>query len=511
MAAMEGASFAAPAPAAAEPDPVALKKGAVSFISNIVIGVASTAPGYSLAATLGLIVAITGLGVKAPGIIILSFLPMLCIASAYYYMNRADPDCGTTFTWMTKALGPKTGWFGGWGIIVADILVMPSLAYVAGQYSFQLFGLDGAADNKWAVLAVGIAWIVVMTWICWKGTELSARLQQILLSMEVFTLALFAVVALIKVYANHPPGSTEPTLDWFNPFGMPVNAFVTGVLLGIFIYWGWDSGVAVNEEGEDDGKNSPGKSAVISTILLVTIYVIVTVAAQAFAGTDTLANNADDIFAPIGKSVLGGTLDKLLIICVLTSASASTQTTILPTARTSLSMARIGAIPKRFAHIQPRNLTPDVSTIAMGTASALVFILLVAGSFNLVFDAFTALGLMIAFYYGFTGFACVVYYRRELTKSVKNFFFIGVLPFIGGVSLTAVLVYSFYKLATDVDQGYAKPLFGVSAPFWIAVGFIVLGAILLIVCIRKYPAFFRRKAEVASPELVARAPASQEA
>src|SRR3954471_8441818 len=204
MAVMEGASFAAPAPAAAEPAPVALKSGAISFISNIVIGVASTAPAYSLAATLGLIAGVAGLGLHSPAIMIVSFLPMLCIAAAYYYMNRADPDCGTTFTWGTKALGPKNGWFGGWGVIVADVLVMPSLAFVAGQYTFLLFGWDGAADNKWAVLAIGVAWIAVMTLICWKGTELSARTQQVLLSIEIFTLVLFAVVALVKVYANHP-------------------------------------------------------------------------------------------------------------------------------------------------------------------------------------------------------------------------------------------------------------------------------------------------------------------
>jgi amino acid transporter len=488
--------------ATADPPESTLKAGALSFVSNVVIGVASTAPGYSLAATLGLIAAIAGMGLHAPAIMIVSFLPMLCIAAAYYYLNRADPDCGTTFRWMTRAMGPRWGWFGGWGVIVADVLVMPSLAYVAGQYSFQLFGLQGAADNQWAVLAVGLVWIAVMTWICWAGTELSARTQRVLLSLEVFTLALFAIVALVKVYAQSPAGSLHPALSWFSPFGMPTNALVNGVLLGIFIYWGWDSGVAVNEETVDTGDNAPGRSAIVSTLLLVAIYVVVTTAAQAFAGPHTLAAHPDDIFAPIGKSVLGGVLDKLLIICVLTSASASTQTTILPTARTSLSMARMGAIPKVFARIHPVNLTPDVSTLAMGGASAVVFAALVAGSFNLVFDAFTALGLMIAFYYGFTGFACVIYYRHELTRSAKNFFFIGVLPLLGGLSLTAVLVKSFYNLATDTAQGYAKPLFGVSAPFWIAVLFIAAGLVLLLWCARRYPAFFRRRPEVAEPEAV---------
>ena len=55
-------------------------------------------------------------------------LPDGCIALAYNYLNKADPDCGTTFSWMTKAMGPCLGWQGGWAIVVADVLVMPNLA-----------------------------------------------------------------------------------------------------------------------------------------------------------------------------------------------------------------------------------------------------------------------------------------------------------------------------------------------------------------------------------------------
>jgi amino acid transporter len=88
------------------------------MLSGIVIGVASTAPGYSLAASLGLVAAAVGL--QAPAIMFLAFVPMLFIAAAYYYLNRADPDCGTTFAWVTRAMGPHAGWMGGWGIIVVD-------------------------------------------------------------------------------------------------------------------------------------------------------------------------------------------------------------------------------------------------------------------------------------------------------------------------------------------------------------------------------------------------------
>jgi amino acid transporter len=140
------------------------------MMSGIVIGVASTAPGYSLAASLGLVVAAVGL--QAPAIMILAFLPMLFIAAAYYYyLNRADPDCGTTFSWVTKALGPRTGWLGGWGIIVADIIVMANLAQIAGKYTFLLFGAEGLAESKWVVTIAGVLFIAVLTWVCYVGIE----------------------------------------------------------------------------------------------------------------------------------------------------------------------------------------------------------------------------------------------------------------------------------------------------------------------------------------------------
>jgi len=106
------------APAASEPQGVApgekgLKGNALGMISSIVIGVASTAPGYSLAASLGIVVAAVGL--QSPAIMWVSFVPMLLVATSYYFLNRVDPDCGTTFTWATKAFGPWVGWIGGWG------------------------------------------------------------------------------------------------------------------------------------------------------------------------------------------------------------------------------------------------------------------------------------------------------------------------------------------------------------------------------------------------------------
>jgi len=196
-----------------------LKTGALGLVSSTVMGVASTAPAYSLAATLGFIVAVVGLG--APVVALLAFVPIFLTSIGYSELNKADPDCGTTFTWAARAFGPRTGWAGGWAIVAADILVMASLAQVAGQYVFLLFGADGIGSdptNPW-VLFVGVMWIISMTYICYRGIEVSARFQRVLLSVELVMLLVFSITALVRVgTGNHPAGSLTPSISWFNPF-----------------------------------------------------------------------------------------------------------------------------------------------------------------------------------------------------------------------------------------------------------------------------------------------------
>jgi amino acid transporter len=205
-----------PASEAAEREP-GLKQNAIGFVDALVIGLASTAPAYSLAAVIGIVVVIAG--VQAPAVLLASFVPMFFIAAAFYYMNRADQDCGTTFSWVTRALGPWPGWLGGWAICTTGILVVGSLADVAARYFYLLIGAHGAADSKAAVTILAVAIIAAMTLVCVLGTDLSARFQNILIGAQVGALLLFAVVAIVKVAAGDAPeGSIDPSLSWLNPF-----------------------------------------------------------------------------------------------------------------------------------------------------------------------------------------------------------------------------------------------------------------------------------------------------
>ncbi len=484
-----------------------LKSGAIGAVSNVVIGVSSTAPAYSLAATLGAIVAIQGIGLSAPAVLVVSFLPMLCIALGYYYMNRADPDCGTTFAWVTRAMGPQLGWLNGWVIVAADIVVMASLSQIAGTYTFLLFGAHSLASSTPAVTVVGVAWIVGMAAICMVGVELNAKTQAILLGAELTILTTFAIVSFVKGATTHPPGYVAPSLAWIDPFRIPsFNALINGMLLGLFIYWGWDAGVAINEESRNPA-SGPGRSAVISTLLLVAVFVVVSYAAQSYAGPRFLVNNSGDVLSALGARTFGPGWDKLLILAVLTSASASTQTTILPTARTTLSMARWGAIPKAFGLVHPRFQTPWVSTISFGIVSIVWFVALEILSKHVLVDSVTGLGFLIAFYYGFTGLACTIYYRRTLLRSPKNLLFAGILPLLGFLTLAFVFVRAYMNYSQS-GAAASPPLLGVQIPIVIGIGSVLLGLLLLIGSYAAYRGgYFRRRPEAAPANALKLSPA----
>lgn len=456
-----------------------LKKDAIGFAEALVIGIASTAPAYSLAAVIGLLV--VTVGVQAPAVLVTSFVPMFFIAAAFYYLNRADQDAGTTFSWVTRAMGPYAGWMGGWAVGVTGVLVIGSLADVASRYTYLLFGLD--AGSKGAVTALAVVYIALMTLVCILGIELSARLQNVLIVAQVGALLLFAVVALYKVFGdNAPDAALTPEASWFSPFAISDgSALIPGLLIGVFIYWGWESSVNITEEVEDSAV-VPGRAAVISTVVLLVTYVSVGTAVVAFAGLGTVEGFAGDdaILSTIATDVLGSPLDKVVVLAVLTSALASTQTTILPASRISLSMAFAGAIPASLGRVHRRYLTPHVATVVIGALAIAWYVPMNIFSENFLYDTIAALSLLISFYYSLTGFSCVIYYRKELFKSAKNLAFIGVAPLLGAGMLAYLFVRSLVDLSDPGGASNTGGLFGLGVPLVVGLGLLLLGAALMV-------------------------------
>jgi amino acid transporter len=471
------------------PDGKGLAAGTLGLWGSTVIGLASTAPVYSLVATLGFVV--LAVGAQAPIAFIIAFIPMLFIAFAYRELNNAVPDCGTTFTWGTKAFGPWVGWLGGWGVAVAGMVVLANLAQIAGIYFWAL--VDGIlrtpedallSDNVPLVTATGVVFIAAMTWVGWRGVEIGERIQNILLGIQYLALAIFVVAALWHFFAGTAPDPTPFDWSWFNPFAFTEwSGFIEAILLALFIYWGWDTCLALNEETKDP-KRIPGRAALLTTVILLVTYVGVTVAAMMYAGlgeTGTgLGNeaNADDFFLAIKDGLLGP-VGWVLVVAVMISAISSTQTTILPTARGTLAMAAYKALPRRFATVHPRYRTPSFSTLVMGAVASIYYVGMTLISDNILQDSILSLGLAIAFYYGITGYACVWYFRREIFTSARNFFYKGLLPLLGALMLTYAFVQSAIDMY-DVDYGYTV-LLGIGGTFVLGIGALAFGVVLLLI------------------------------
>jgi amino acid transporter len=280
----------------------------------------------------------------------------------------------------------------------------------------------------------------------------------------------------------------------------------------VFIYWGWDTALSVNEETKDPTK-TPGRSAILSTIILVVTYGIAIFGAQSFSGIGSKGiglanpNNSSDVLSVLGHAVFGsGTVGnvfyRLLLIMVLSSAAASTQTTILPTARTTLSMATYKALPPSFAKMHPRYLTPTVSTLVMGGISIVLYAIFNYLSKGLVIaDAVTSCGVFIATYYGLTGFACTWYYRRTLTSSARNLWMQGILPTLGGLILWFLGGWSLYldwNLTSPYEASYTS--FTVPGIHWQIGGVFIIvfvswvvGLLVFLYLRFAQPAFFRKE------------------
>ena len=122
-----------------------LQHDSVGLVAAVAMSVSSVAPAYALTATLGLTV--TEVGVQAPAIFLVGFVPMLLVAYAYRDLNKAVPDAGTSFTWTVKAFGPHIGWMCGWGLVIAIVIVLSNLAGVAVTF-FYLFLAEVIGERR---------------------------------------------------------------------------------------------------------------------------------------------------------------------------------------------------------------------------------------------------------------------------------------------------------------------------------------------------------------------------
>ena len=479
-----------------------LASGTVGLLGAVVIGVSCVAPAYTLTAALGPTVA--EVGVNLPAIFLVGFIPMLLVALGYRELNSAMPDSGTSFTWATRAFGPWIGWMGGWGLIAATVIVLSNLAAVAVDFFFlllsQLFGNPSIAEltrNLPVNIATTLVFIALACYVSYRGMETTKAVQYVLVTFQLVVLLWFAIAAFIHVANGTAFDATAISADWFNPFAVgSFSAFAAGVSLSIFIYWGWDVTLTMNEETTDP-ERTPGRAGALTVVVIVLVYLTVSLATISFAGVgegELGAGNPDNqesIFAALAGPVMGP-FAILMSMAVLSSSAASLQSTFVSPARTLLAMGHYRALPEGYGRISPQHKSPGFATVAAALAAAGFYVFTRLVSENALWDTITALGLMICFYYGITALACVWYFRAQAFTSARNTVFRFLAPLLGGV----ILLVMFFKTAFDsMDPGYGSgsELFGVGMVFVLGIGVILLGVVLMLVWWRINPAFFRQE------------------
>ena len=449
-----------------------LRANALTLWDSTVLAVTSTAPTYSLASTMYLMVGAVGLA--APATILVSFLPVLGIAVAYAYLNRTNPDCGASYSWLTQAISPWLGWFTGWVQLMASLFFMVQAPILAAQNTLSFLSSLGvipgdASANAWLVAGVGVAWLVIVTAIVVYGIGLTARFQWAMLAIEYLVLILFSVLAFAKVASQHPGSSTPFSWGWVNPFSIHgVEGLAAGAVLAVFFFWGWDAAANVNEETRD-ARVAPGQAGIVGMFLLLAIFLLSSSAMQSLLPQGTIANQGANALQYFAGQVLPAPWSYLMLLGLLSSTIAVLQTTLLPAARVTLSMARDGVWPAIFARVNARFQTPLAGTIIL-SAICIVGLLLTTASPSVgatLSNLVNTIGVFIAFYYGITGIACAWYFRRILSHGVAPLLFAGLLPLLGGLFLLVVGLLVVIQGQQQNGWGYVLPVlvaFALGAP-----------------------------------------------
>ncbi|MFZ2033680.1 MAG: APC family permease, partial [Candidatus Dormiibacterota bacterium] len=308
--------------------------------------------------------------------------------------------------------------------------------------------------------------------------RVTANFQWILVFIEYLIVLAFALWAIGKIVGGHAAANAV-SAQWYNPLQLhDLNGLATGSALAVFFFWGWDTAANVNEESKD-AETSPGLAGIYSMFILLFIFLIADSAIQALITLPQIndPNNQNDILYFFAQQISGTPVAYLMVLAVLSSTIATTQTTLLPSSRLTYSMARDGVFPKAFGTVHKSWRTPWVGTIISSGLAIVVIVLSVvfADSVGSVFsNLILDIGVLVALYYGITGIACFWAFRKVLLTSPTRLIFAGILPLLGGIYLLLVA----YSLIVPSSLPYGQsPDWGTSLPILITV---LLGAPLVV-------------------------------
>jgi amino acid transporter len=442
---------------AADSSNQALRPGVLGLFDSVIMGVAGVAPGYSIAASTAVLFGAVLLGGAAA--LLYCGVAMFGIVFAFSYLGRVETNAGASYSWVRRALHPVLGYLSGWALIVSALIFMVIATVPAGANILGLFSTS-AANNTAEVTLVGAVFFLLMVAAVAAGVTITVTVQIVMSTIELALLVLFAVLAIFHGHHVH-----NFSWHWFSPgIFHGQSGFAAGALVAAFYYWGWDVTANLNEETKS-AKRTPGFGAMIGMLIVFMLFEVFTIATNMVLTSGQITHNAADVLSVLGQQVWHGTGGKIIVLAVVLSTVATLETTLIQVTRTMFAMGRDNTLPKRLGTVHPKRKTPLVATAVVTVISLGLFIAgqSIGSVSKILTDGINAIGLQICIYYCLAGLAVVVLYRRQLLRSVSNFIFMGLWPFVGAV----FMAYLFVKSIPTLND----------ASRWVGLGAMALGLI----------------------------------
>ena len=455
---------AIPRPVQIDAIPNRLEPNAIGVAQDTIIGLASSAPAATIAATLAALAATAAYG--GGPVIILCGIPMLILANCYRRLNLWNANCGASFEWVGRAINPYLGFLVGWMMLAGCLVGTISVVVVLSPAVLAVFG--ASAGSTWPNILLSTVVTIIMLTIAVVGIKLTARTQVAIAVVEYVILIGFAILAFVWLLGHHP-GTYPITKGWLSLSGINGKGdLAAGLLIAVFMYTGWDATVYVNEEVKHRRVN-PGRAAVFAVALLVIMYTLPQVAFQGVVSPAKLQANASSGLVYIAQVLAGSGWAKVMAFALFLSVIASTLTGIVIISRIAYGMASHRVLPPILGQVSPRFATPAIGTIIIGVILiAATWAYLLSSSIANVFSTVVSVtGLLFATFYTLTALAAIAYYRRRIFTNPWDAIMVGVLPLASAVFLSWVVVKSVIS-APDEQR-------------WSLVGIIGAGLVLMLV------------------------------
>ena len=424
-----------------------LHQDALGTGESIVMGVAGTAPAFSIAATTATLTAVVG--TLAPATLLYCGLIMFGVTFAYINLNRIIPNSGASYAWVGTIFHPILGFFAGWALLVASAVFMVSGTIPAATATLSLIRPDLASDPAW-VTFVAAGWLLVVSAVIIKGIKPTSYTQVIMTTIEVAVLILI-VIAAIAQYGTVP--AHPLSLAWISASEFTPRLFATGALTALFFFWGWDVTVNLNEETRN-ATHAPGKGALWAMIIVLLLFIAFATVTLLVLNDEEIQQSSTNIVLAIAEKLFPKPWSYMAVIAVMLSTIGTLETSILQFTRTMYAKGRDGVLHRRYAILHQTWRTPWVATLVI-TGFGLLFLFLSSyfpSVTQIIKASVNAIGFQVAFYYGLAGFACAWHFRRRALQSVHDLVFLMLWPVTSATFLFFIALYSIptFDLATNI-------------------------------------------------------------